>query len=177
MSEYYDTQTEIWHTSNESLPNSRGNTVGLRNAPDALLIDHGILPGTTLSTPDGMVHTGAYTIASDDRESTRTPVCITEAAHAAQQAHAVAQQAQDDLAAFGLHIGRLAQALSAFHTIPAGSSFEVCQEHMTATLQAATIEQYKPLNIAKDTAQTIYQRILTPQGITGDRLWAAIAAL
>jgi len=109
--------------------------------------------------------------------ATPTQQAEIDAWRAAQQQQAALQQASDDLAGYGPMIGALAQYLAAFPDIPSGADYPTCMRVMAEALSAATPEQYQQLNIAKDMAQTIYERTLEPAGILGDRLWAAIAIL
>ena len=116
-----------------------------------------------------------------DNDGPRSPTAEEWAAwepwEAGQQQQAALVQAQDDLAGYGPIIGALAQYLAAFPDIHAGADYPTCQQVILQTLEAATVEEYKALNIAKDMAQTIFERTLKPAGIFGDRLWTAIAML
>ena len=81
--ELYDTIKDEWHANRETLPNARGNSVGLRNADYLLLARHGIIKCTTTPIPDGMVATGEFTISVVHDVATRVLACISEAEHAA----------------------------------------------------------------------------------------------
>lgn len=91
--QYYDTITKQWHASKATLPNSRGNTVGLRTAENELLAKHGIIEGVVDAVPEGKVHIGSWTVEVINGTAHRIPVCITEEESAAK-AQAEAQEAQ-----------------------------------------------------------------------------------
>jgi len=89
-----------------------------------------------------------------------------------QQAQA---QAVADAAQHGSALRALAAALAPFGIAP-GSNFEQCRAQMKTALAAAeTFEAYKTLDMAKDEAESIYTRDLEPHGLTGARLWLALA--
>ena len=92
LADYYDTQTGRWHVSRATLPSARGQTVGLRNAPDELLASLGIIPGVIDPVSDGMVHAGEWTVDVVAGVAHHVPTCITEAEHAAQLAAEAASE-------------------------------------------------------------------------------------
>jgi hypothetical protein len=111
---YYDTKQAKWHASRATLPERRGNTVGLCAAPDALLAELGIIKGVQDAVPTGKIGTGGYIITVADGVAHRTPITVDAAENAQQAAAEFAQMAiaalplvqklRDALAIFGLSI-------------------------------------------------------------------------
>jgi len=116
MANYYDTITEQWHSTRGTLPNKRGQTIGLRNAPKAILAENGIIDGVVDAVPDGMVHTGTWSVEIIDGIAHRVPTCVTESAAAIAEADriyalaanpvysAMVDELQTDLQRIGLTI-------------------------------------------------------------------------
>jgi len=113
---YYDKQTGRWHEDKSTLPNGRGQTIGLRSAPDELLATLDIIAGVVDAVPEGMLHQGGYTVSVIDGVAHRVPVCITEAEATQAEAQRIAALAanpvyramidelQADLVTLGLSI-------------------------------------------------------------------------
>jgi hypothetical protein len=183
---YYDTIEKQWHSSKATLPNARGQTVGLRTAPDSLLAEHGIITGETEAVPDGMVHTGAYTIAVTNGAAIRTPVCITP-----EEAQAQAQ------AAFGLEVQTFLGGNEGKNLTETVQFFALIQTYFPQIVLPTTYYDARAaMNDAIEAAldigdmlhanrlqnqsriiQDIYGRLLEPNGWTGIKLAQLAQAL
>jgi len=134
----------------------------------------GYWPYTRATAPDGQQIT-ARTWAAVDGVLVETATAtepIPPPPTPQQQAQA---QALADAAQYGTALRALAVALAPFGIAP-GSNFEQCRAQMKTALAAAeTFEAYKTLDMAKDEAESIYTRDLEPHGLTGARLWLALA--
>ena len=88
-------------------------------------------------------------------------------------------QALADVRAHGEALGELARALGAFgEAIQPGMVYGEIAGAMEAVIgEAATFEEYKVLDSAKDVARDRYQRVLQPAGVVRMRLWRAVAKL
>ncbi len=93
--DFYDTQTARWHSNRSTLPTARAQTVGLHNASHKLLASHNILLGVVNDVPDGMIHTGGWTITITNDVAYRVPVVLTQQAYETQVQEATHTKLQD----------------------------------------------------------------------------------
>jgi len=76
---YYDTKAEAWHNTRATLPDRIGQTMGVKNADEAILIKLGIIPAVVDPVEVGMVASGGYAIEIIDGTAHRIPNVITQA--------------------------------------------------------------------------------------------------
>ncbi len=94
------------------------------------------------------------------------------------EAARLAKQAADDAAEHGADLQALAEALAVFDGIKPGDSYRDIRTKAEAQLEAADdLATYKRRNNALNKARDLFERDLEPKGITGKRLWRALAAL
>ena len=182
---YYDTITEKWHASRQTLPNSRGNTMGLRTADDALLARHGIIRGQEQPPAADMVPTGRYTVEVVGTMAYRYPECITLEASQAQAQAALAKQVSVFLKEQQANVVKFFTAVQHFPAIELPTTYDAALDVMNAAIEASAVEAKLTGDWGKTTtlqnqsriAQDIYTRILEPCGWTGIKLAQLAAAL
>ena len=92
---YYDTQTERYHATRDTLPVSRRQVQGLRVASQATLATVGIIPAITDAPLAGMVASGGYTVTVTNGIAHRIPNVITQAEADAIETQRIAKLAVD----------------------------------------------------------------------------------
>ncbi len=173
---HYDKNTNTPISTGEALTIARRN--GYSNTEQGA-IELGFWHVIEVTVPEGYViveGSRAYTVAIDGSQTvTETADLETVAARDARLAQA---QAVADCQKFGDRLAQLVQALAPFNTITPGMTYAETMNAMKAELEATVdFAAYKAKDIAMTEASKAFERYLEPEGISGDRLWMALAAL
>ena len=135
-------------------------------------------------TPAGMVAIPPMTVVELEGVAYKHYETITQEEYDAQQAAKVeadqAEQAAADALAYGGELSKVAALAGVFSILP-GMDYTaiaaVMETEMEAVREAGNADLYMRMDMAKDVAKSAYERVLEPAGVTGGRLWRAVALL
>jgi hypothetical protein len=176
-----------------------GSVIPASRMPQSLPGDHGMIHGLSPDThwpqyqaagyrryvpfeaPVGMVTIPSSRSTTDDGDTITEHYEVQSAAEAKAAAAATAatdaaRQAADDAAAHAPDLAALAAALAAFGGITPGMLYPAIEDLMAAQVASADPSAVAPLTAASLRAMSVYSR-LASAGISGARLWRALAAL
>lgn len=179
---YYNQTTQQIATY---LPTKLASETGVIIRPtDAQLEAAGwvVTPIVNEALPVGMVRMELTNLVVLAGVPTRQFAYMTQAAYDAQQAaeEAAAEQAlaTHDAQQYGASLADLATALGKFSTDFTGMDYPAIRVAAKAEIDAtADFASYKVLDMALTEAKDIFERQLEEEGVTGARLWRAIAVI